>query len=101
MSKNFEVLQLLIQNGANPNLTGQNKQSPVMLASSLGLTQFVVYLKSFSKFKQKDKYKQSALMYAVLGLDLRCIISTLKLQIYVNASDNSQNSPLHLASSLG
>jgi ankyrin repeat protein len=65
----LECVKLLVEKGANINLPGKNRATPLILASGLGHFPVVEYLLEEvtppAKILLKDKFKRSALIMAV------------------------------------
>ena len=97
---------MLIKIGrANVHLAGKNRVTALILASAMGHFEIVKYLLEESQPKArimgKDKFKRTALIYAVRNGNLKVASYLLSKGAEFNGADSSNNSAIHYAAAYG
>lgn len=99
---NDEMVELLLKNGANPNIANSDMVYPLHLASSQSNAFKVQLLLDHGAFiNVRDKQGKSVLHYAARNEHsskvLRVLLQNSDMLININAKDLAGNTPLHVA----
>jgi ankyrin repeat protein len=98
-------VKYLLSKGANINLNGKNRATPLILASAMNHFDVVEYLLETyqppAKILAKDKFKRSALIMAVRNGNLKVASYLLRTGAEYNGADSSSNSAVHYAAAYG
>ena len=102
MESHIDTVRALVENGADVNLGGKDRMTPLALASSLGLYDMVkLILEKGGKSIKKDKYKRTPLILALKNCHARVASLLLAHGCPFDEPDSSDNYPIHYACSYG
>ncbi len=100
-SDHKSIFNLLLQQGANPNIATEFKETPLMEAASRGRFDYIDGLvKQGAKIDFKDDDQRSALHYAAES-SLKCLQRLLKYEPKINTRDSHRRTPLMIAAASG
>ncbi len=98
---NRHVYDYLIKNGADPNITTDFKETPLMEAASKGHFEYIDSLiKNGAKPNTKDENKRTALHYAAEN-SVKSLIKLVKNKANLNVRDGANRTPLMVAAQTG
>lgn len=98
---NRTVYDYLIKHGADPNITTDFKETPLMEAAVKGHFEYIDSLvKNGAKMNAKDENKRTALHYAAEN-SVKCIQKLIKNNANLNVRDAAERTPLMLAAQIG
>ena len=100
--QNFEIVSLLVENGANPSTQNELGTSALMEAmrhNNLAISKFL--LQHGANVNQEDNQGRNVLFYAVQNNDINMIIAILNVGVNIHARDNYGETPLLYAIRLG
>ena len=98
---NRDVYDYLIKNGADPNITTDFKETPLMEAASKGRFEYIDSLvKNGAKINSKDERKRTALHYAAEN-SLKSLVKLIKNKANLNVRDEANQTPLMIAARTG
>ena len=96
-SENVELLRVLLDHGADPNVVNQYEQTPLMRAVEAGYIESVkLLLQRGADVNRQDKERQTALMCAANGSNLRAMSLLLTYHANVNLTDDNNMTVLDL-----
>ncbi len=94
-TNNVEIVRLLLSAGANPNITDEEKQTPLMmLYSDANMEIFNLLLHSGAKVNSKDSEGQTVLMNVAENGNVEMLKSLLRAGAKINRSDNEGKTAL-------
>jgi ankyrin repeat protein/predicted DNA-binding WGR domain protein len=102
LGNHFETVRVLIENGADVNLAGKDRLSPIAIASCYGYYDIAkLLLDKGAKVLKKDKFKRSPLIMAIKNCHARVASLLLAHGCPFDEPDSSDNYPIHYCCSYG
>ena len=103
-NNHFDMVSILLANGANPNIENASKQNPLMFASRSGFLPIAMLLveNDINIIDKQDHKGRTALHYAVYSNRTDIVQYLLKHNAKTDIKDDDWGfTPIHIASSLG
>lgn len=87
----YNMVKLLLDHGANPNLYGLERQTPLMFAINSDISILQLLIERGANINYTDIYGNSALMYLNANTNKKKVLEKIKLFVSKGANLNIQN----------